>query len=122
MPRSSSRRDNDPPDQEQGRNAKAVEPMNGKEHPEGPEAINTASLNGAVNARTNGSASSRSKRKSAMDSFILSEDDTNYDSGINVSGKGDLDISAVDDLDQVERFDLGDTRHSRGGRGEGSIV
>ncbi len=122
MPRSSTRRENDPPDQERGHKAKAVEPMNGVEHTEGSEATDAAALNGAVNARANGSASSRSKRKSAMDSFILSEDDTNYDSGINVSGKGDLDISSVDDLDQVERFDLSDTRHARGGRGEGSIV
>ncbi len=122
MPRSSSRSDNDPPDQEQGRKAKAVKPLNGVDHPEGPEATDAAALNGAVNARANGSASSRSKRKSAMDSYILSEDDTNYDSGINVNGKGDLDISSVDDLDQVERFDLSETRHVRGGRGEGSIV
>ncbi len=91
-----------------------------------------AALNGAKSVRANGSsdagnagrsaASSRSKRKLAVEAFILSEEDATYDSGIDVGGKGDLDISSVDDLDQVERFDLGDTLHMRGGRAEGSIV
>jgi RNA polymerase primary sigma factor len=40
------------------------------------------------------------------------------------SGREDLDIAGLDDLDMAERFDLGDTVKSRphGGRSEGSII
>src|SRR5690349_5531158 len=124
MPKSSTRRDDDPPVQVKGRKAKSAAPLNGVEHVGDAASPDAAALNGAKSVRANGSSdagnagrsavSSRSKRKLAVDAFSLPEDDATYDSGIDVGGKGDLDISSVDDLDQVERFDLGDTLHVRG--------
>jgi RNA polymerase primary sigma factor len=94
--------------------------------------METGASNGVLDVKSNttsgassngNGSSSRAKRKAASaEQFIIPEDDTSYETGLEMGGKDDMDISAVDDLDQVERFDLGDTRHVRGARGEGSIV
>ncbi|MEO8289193.1 MAG: sigma-70 family RNA polymerase sigma factor [Chloroflexota bacterium] len=129
MPNSTSRPDNDSTEKARGRKAKTNAPQNGMEHADnGVDATNHDALDSSGSAAgVNGNGDmpspppSRSRRKSARpEQFMLPEDDTNYDSNINMGGD---DISS-DDLDVVERLDLGDTRHSRGSgaRSEGSIV
>src|SRR6188472_1548633 len=133
MPKSTPRPDNDQP--KEARDPEAKSALGATEQAESPgsaekHAKNGTVKNGAANGRKNGTSNgttatpSRSKRKAAgNESFIIPDDDTSYESGIDMGGKDDIDISAVDDLDQVERFDLGDTtRHARSGRDVGSII
>jgi RNA polymerase primary sigma factor len=128
MPRSTTRPDNDSSDQARGSKAKAATPLNGSELSNGSDVADATAPNGAVKTSGNGNGSSstpRARRKANnVSSYMLSDDDNSYDSDSNMGGKDDLNISTVDDLDRAERFDLGETRHSRGGggRNEGSIV
>jgi RNA polymerase primary sigma factor len=121
MPRSTTRRDDGSPDDAQAQQASAgaVEP--GPTGGARAEAAEASAQAGPTPPPTR-AGTARGKRKSDQDkSFALLDEDSSYDSGIEVSKESD--ISGVDDLDAAERFDLGDTVHSRSGRNaDNSIV
>jgi RNA polymerase primary sigma factor len=115
MPRSTTRRNNEPPDDEQN----ADTSLNGAEASE--NAVDPGALNGA--SAPSGSVAPRGKSRrpnSSVEPLMMLDDDSGYDEGIDVGAGSD--ISTVDDLDATERFDLGDTLHARSIRFNDSLV
>jgi RNA polymerase primary sigma factor len=121
MPRSTTRRNGGSPDDPQARQG----PQGAAENPQpgdaGVDAQAQAQAGPSPSSTRAGSA--RGKRKPAPDKpFIFPDDDQPFDPDIEATKKGDLDMAA-DDLDAAERFDLGDTVHSRNSRNsDNSIV
>jgi RNA polymerase primary sigma factor len=120
MPKSTTRHNDDPPEDNQESRRATNAASNSRAHAAMPEdnAGPTESLNGSAHAST------RRRRPSGdVQSLNLLEDDPSvYESGIDVGRAGDRDFSTVDDLDSAERFDLGDTRYRGNMRASDTIV
>jgi RNA polymerase primary sigma factor len=123
MPRSTTRRDGGSPDDARARQApegaaEAAQP--GDARVDAQAQVQAQAGPSPSSTRATGA---RGKRKPTADKpFVFPDDDQPYDPDIEATKKADLDLAA-DDLDAAERFDLGDTVHSRSARNsDNSIV
>jgi hypothetical protein len=120
MPKSTTRHNDDPTEDNQQSRGATNAPSNTRARAatSGDNAGTTESLNGSAHA------SARRRRSSAnvQPLNLLEDDPSAYDSGIEVGRPGDRDFSTVDDLDSAERFDLGETRYRGNSRAGDTIV
>jgi RNA polymerase primary sigma factor len=128
MPRPTTRRNDDPPNEEDKSASLSKAPLDGSGRTkkiEGLDLPGGEAANGAVPpVSTSATSASRSKRQAAGVEPLMMLDDDDSDSTYDRSAGDDpgLDISSVDDLDMAERFDLGDTHYSRSGHRSGDSI